>query len=61
MCKIINFKQKNKKKIIGENCGNILVSVYKSRDLNNYLFYIKPENEEVMEIADMIEKVLKLY
>lgn len=57
---IIHFKKRNEK-IIGEKCGSVLVSVYKTPNDNHSLFFIKPENEEVSIIADIIEEALKSY
>ena len=62
MCDIIDFNSKMKdNKIIGERYGSVLVSVYKTQNSNHSLFFIKPENEEVSRVADIIEEALKLY
>ncbi len=62
MCDIIDFNFRNKhKQIIGERCGSVLVSVYRTQEDNHSLFFIKPENEEVSRVADVIEEALKLY
>ena len=59
MCEIIEFNPNNK--IIGRKYGSILISVYKTKSSDHSFFVIKPENEEVLEIADIIEDALKLY
>ena len=61
MCDVINFKNFKNKKITGRIYGNILISVYKTVDTNHSMFVIKPENEEVLDVADIIEEALKMY
>ncbi|MBR3152613.1 MAG: hypothetical protein IKF52_03300 [Clostridia bacterium] len=61
MCEVVDFKNYKSKKITGKIYGNILISVYKTLDTNHSIFVIKPENEEVLGIADIIEEALKMY
>lgn len=40
--------------------GEIKISVYKNEDGNSF-FYIKPNDETLLPIVDILEDTLKLY
>lgn len=46
--------------IVAEKCGTITVDVFKT-DNNFRLFYIKPDNKDVLNVCDIIEDTLNLY
>lgn len=44
-----------------EKSGDIIVSVYRTSSNTSPFFSIKPNNENVSDIAYIIEDVLKMY
>lgn len=47
--------------IIGKKCGTITVSVYKDINSGSPIFYVEPDNEDILPVSYVIEDVLKLY
>lgn len=47
--------------IIGKKCGTITVSVYKDVKSGSHIFYVEPDNEDILPVSYVIEDVLKLY
>ena len=46
--------------IKGKEVGNIEITVYKTED-GYPLFYIRPDDESLLPIVDILEDTLKLY
>lgn len=53
--------RQHKSYIIGEKCGSITVSVYKETISGSHIFYIQPDNEDVLPVSYVIEDILSLY
>ncbi len=47
--------------IVGEKCGTITVSVYRDINSGSPIFYVEPDNEDILPVSYVIEDVLKLY
>lgn len=47
--------------IVGKKCGTITVSVYKDTNSGSPIFYVEPDNEDILPVSYVIEDVLKLY
>ena len=58
----INHKRlrRFKMKVQGKEVGNIEIIVYKTEEGYPF-FYIKPNNESLLPIVDILEDTLKLY
>ena len=52
---------KKSETVIGKKCGTITVSVYKNDINNNYFFYVKSSNENILPVSYVIEDTLYLY
>ena len=51
----------NTNEIIAEEVGSINISMYKDATTGLPLFYVKSENEDVLQLSYIIEDFLKLY
>lgn len=60
MNNITNFDN-CEKKLVGEVVGTISISVYKDIETGLSFFYVKPENENVLQVSYIIEDVLYKY
>lgn len=47
--------------IVGKKCGTITVSVYRDINSGSPIFYVEPDNEDILPVSYVIEDVLKLY
>ena len=56
-----NNSKSKKKKFICEKCGTITVSIYKELNSGSHLFYVEPDNEDILPISYIIEDALALY
>ncbi len=59
MSNIIDFNAY--KNITGVECGTITICVYKNPRTGYPFFYIKPDNENLAPIVDILDDTLKLY
>ena len=48
-------------KIIAEEVGSVNISMYKDSTTGLPLFYVKSDNEDVLQLSYIIEDFLKLY
>lgn len=55
MGKVIKFRRT---KIHGEKVGTVHVSLYKDATNGLPLFFIEPDNEDVLQVSDVIEDSL---
>ncbi len=46
---------------MGKKCGTITVSVYRDINSGSPIFYVEPDNEDILPVSYIIEDVLKLY
>lgn len=47
--------------IIVKECGKITIHVYRESNSNASFFYIRPDQEDLLPIVDILEDTLKLY
>lgn len=57
----MNTNDNGSHSIIGKKCGTITVSVYRDINSGSPIFYVEPDNEEILPVSYVIEDVLKLY
>ena len=57
---IINFSSRNNR-IIGEEIGSVLISMYKDKSTKLPFFHVQAENEKVLSLSNAIEIVLKNF
>ena len=57
----MNTNDNSNQSIIGKKCGTITVSVYRDIHSGSPIFYVEPDNEEILPVSYVIEDVLKLY
>ena len=60
MSNIIDFNAL-KNKIVGEEIGSIIVSMYKDKCTGKPFFYVKAENEDVLQVSYVIEDTLYYF
>ena len=51
----------NNKEFIYKKCGAITVSIYKESNSGSCIFYVEPDNEDILPISYVIEDALALY
>lgn len=57
----MNTNDNSNQSFIGKKCGTITVSVYRDINSGSPIFYVEPDNEEILPVSYVIEDVLKLY
>lgn len=49
------------KNLVNEKVGSVVVSMYKDKNTNKPFFDIQSENDDVLQVAYVIEDTLKMY